>query len=116
MSASGNCKNCASLESRRRMGWRNYFSMVNEYVDLSNRYREVVERLNSMTEQKEIILPNHFLEELVENMKQLECPVCFENMTKDTFSLTRCYHKMCKTCIEQVKNTTNKCPICRKSL
>ena len=114
------CNNCSALEKRRKAGWRNYFIMVEKYVELNSRYMDLVARINQeaqvVEEKNQFILPTHFLEELTENLKELECPVCLENMTKDTFNLTMCFHKVCKGCCEEIKNTTKKCPICRKKI
>lgn len=106
------CKN-SSCEFKRKYAWRSYFKVLEDYEDLSRRFRDLSRRVLALEgDNKEIELPDHFKNELVENMKCLDCVVCYEVMTKQTFTLTKCYHKICKNCVAKL----DKCPICRKKL
>ena len=44
--------------------------------------------------------------------KDYECPICF-NMLKNPFLTACCGNHFCEVCIEAIKTTTNKCPVCK---
>ncbi|XP_058797549.1 uncharacterized protein LOC131667846 [Phymastichus coffea] len=49
------------------------------------------------------------------------CPICFEDVVKDTVRVIQCMHAFHKSCIEKWKNdgsgnACNQCPICRKKI
>lgn len=106
------CNN-SSCEYKRKYAWRSFFRILRDYEELSRKFRDLSSKILELeSENKQIELPDHFKNELMENMKCLDCVVCYEPMTKQTFSLTKCFHKICKNCLSQL----NKCPICRQKL
>lgn len=45
-----------------------------------------------------------------------ECPVCFGKLTKKNYSITKCGHEFCTTCLIQSCNRNGKCPLCREKI
>ena len=54
-------------------------------------------------------------EEELEIWKNVDCPVCYENIEADNVCMTNCSHKFCYHCISQSLKTDKhrKCPCCR---
>ena len=44
--------------------------------------------------------------------KTVECPICYEELNKDTMKFSSCGHKYCKNCLEKI----SECSICRKTI
>lgn len=66
-------------------------------------------------------IPTHITNELYdmacELRKKFECPVCLEQVNKETIQITFCGHIYCKGCLTEVKALEDpKCSICRKKL
>jgi hypothetical protein len=47
-------------------------------------------------------------------MKDFECPICLEIFNMPI--VLACGHTFCRSCIEQQKQNSNKCPSCRKHI
>jgi hypothetical protein len=106
------CKN-KSCDTKRRFAWRSYFKLLEEYETMCDKMSSMSRRILQLEgECKEVSLPEHFKNELLESSKCLDCIVCYDTMTKQTFTLTKCFHKICKNCISKL----DKCPVCRKKL
>lgn len=108
-----------SVEKQRRVAWAKYYELENTYLD---EMTELVGQINRMNvslknENYDKSFPYHIQEELVEMYKKLktkiECPICFEELNRETLHITNCGHKLCKSCLE---NIDDKCPICRKKI
>jgi hypothetical protein len=102
------------MDARRRHAWKAYFEVQALLFDQMAENHQVMlrmtEKIRVLSEEHKIEVPPHFSEELVQSLQDITCPICMDVMTKATFVLTRCFHKVCKPCMEQV----NKCPICRR--
>ncbi len=48
--------------------------------------------------------------------KRRECPVCFEKIGFQNYSITKCKHEFCTSCLLKSCNRNGKCPICRTAL
>jgi hypothetical protein len=110
------CGQCKKSDTGRRYAWRAYYQLLNEQFELAQKYTNLLGQIQEIESKNNFELPAHFKEEMITCLKELECPVCLDAMTKETFNYTSCFHKVCKICVEAVKTTTNKCPICRKKL
>merc|ERR1711971_200259 len=67
-----------------------------EYYD-EHQYEEVIERIPD------------------EHIEENQCAICIEN--KRTHAAVPCGHfNLCLRCCEQIRLTTNKCPICRRNI
>lgn len=45
-----------------------------------------------------------------------ECPVCFDKLTKKNYSITKCGHEFCTSCLVHSCNRNGMCPICREKI
>jgi len=81
-------------------------------VHRNKQYQEFMMELES----KNVDLPMHIHLEMVSCLKDLECPVCLQHMTQETFTLTPCAHKVCKPCTQEIRARDSKCPICRRKI
>ena len=45
-----------------------------------------------------------------------ECPVCYEKIGTKNFSITKCGHEFCTSCLLKSANRNGECPICRNNL
>jgi restriction endonuclease len=111
-----NCGKCKRLDAGRRFAWKLYYQLLEEQFELSQKHNQLLRQFQEIESKNDFILPPHFKDEMVQCLKELECPICMETMTKETFNYTQCFHKVCKKCVEQIKNTSKECPICRKKM
>jgi hypothetical protein len=49
-------------------------------------------------------------------MFNIECPICFEDLTEKKILTLHCKHKICFDCFKEWYKMKNTCPICRKPL
>ena len=45
-----------------------------------------------------------------------ECPICYEKIGTKNFSITKCGHIFCTTCLLKSSNRNGECPLCREKL
>ena len=110
---SNNC--CKKLENQRKQAWRSYYQVQRILFETIQENQKIVNQLRQLCDEQKMQIPPHFKDELVKNLKELECPICFETMTFETFALTKCYHKLCKSCLEKLRSS-GRCPVCRTNL
>jgi len=115
MSQPNNCKSCKKLEAQRKVGWRSYFQTQELLFEALRTHTQQLREIQRLTEEAKMEIPTHFKEELVKSLKELECPICYDEMTMETFTLTKCFHKLCKPCLEKLR-MNGRCPICRTNL
>ena len=103
--------------------WISYYLMIENHIKMLEKQktliREIIVQNNpsfGFSEINRAKIPGHLMDELMPVFQKFNYPVCMETMTKDTFSLTKCFHKIYEDCIQKIKNTSQKCPICRKKL
>jgi hypothetical protein len=105
----------AYKERARRYAWAKFFEAERDYLeDMTTNYQTIVR----VVESEEI--PAHIIEELRESMvamkKSISCPICLEIIAPDTLAVSKCGHKYCKTCLDELKVRDPKCALCRKKL
>ena len=109
------------LESKAKVGWKNFYIMRDDYYNLSNFFSEaraenkkLVAQINSGGEIDLDFLKKQFLE-LYDKVGELtDCPVCFETLTKENSEVPSCGHMICKGCKTNICNIGKKeCPICK---
>jgi len=49
---------------------------------------------------------------LAELKKQIECPICYEELNAEAIKFSSCGHKYCESCLSKI----NECAICRKKI
>lgn len=62
-------------------------------------------------------LPKHFVHSIFDLMTKSntpidDCPICYNQMKRESMIITGCCHTLCITCRSQIDN----CPICRSCL
>jgi hypothetical protein len=110
-----------TLENKAKAGWKMYFMMKEQHEDLAE-YVSYVKKANHGL--AEIIksggdvdikhLKNQFIELYDKVNSKMECPVCFEVLTKDILEVPNCGHLICKGCKETICKGNCSCPICKK--
>jgi hypothetical protein len=114
------------LESKAKSGWRCYFVEREKVYRLQEQRRENRGSVLILRSQapRQIVFRNEAPREDVEyeNLKRMflelydkvgelcDCPVCYEQMTKDNTCVPLCSHLICKACRERL----DACPVCRK--
>ena len=102
-----NCNNCKSLETRRKIGWRNYYKIKESFVELSASLHQAGINNN----QKRIITNMYFNQE----SSFRECSICLNTTIRTKkIVLTKCGHIYDKDCIDNVIG--NNCPLCRQDM
>jgi hypothetical protein len=110
-----------SLEKKSKAGWKMYFLMkqqhdlLAEFMDFERElYRKMIKDIKSGGEIDITHLKKQFVDLYEKVNSQMECPVCFEIMTKEKLDVPNCGHLICKTCKETICKSGNcKCPICK---
>jgi hypothetical protein len=109
------------LESKANVGWKNYYTLRDDFDELSQYFSEVraenkklIETIKSGGDVDIEYLKKQFLD-LYEKVGELtDCPVCFETLTKENSEVPSCGHLICKGCKLNICNMGNKeCPICK---
>jgi hypothetical protein len=110
-----------ALENKAKSGWKMYFMMKEQHdllADFMEYERESNKQLISDIKSGEEIdithLKNQFVELYEKVNSQMECPVCFEILTKDKLDVPNCGHLICKSCKETICKGNCSCPICKK--
>jgi len=102
-----------ALEKSKKFAWGKYYGEINNQLNQNttqyNRMKEFVETIPTHIKEEYI----NMLEEL---KKQIECPICLENINTDNLQLSNCGHKYCKSCYDRILIDSNKCAICKKKL
>ena len=77
---------------------------------------QVYELFNKLKEEGEGKVPDFLISELKEmyniTKKEIECPICYEDLKPDEIKFASCGHKYCETCLSKIDN----CAICRKKI
>jgi hypothetical protein len=55
---------------------------------------------------------NEITELLKELKKEIECPICYEELKSDEIKFSSCGHKYCQDCLSKIEE----CAICRKKI
>ena len=111
------------LIRKSKAGWRKYFILQDELIDMLDKQYEIVHLNNELVERIKkndsdidiSYLKSQFIEMFDSVKKDGECPVCMIKLTKDNIEVPSCGNLICKTCKEEIKKRDNKCPICRKT-
>lgn len=104
-----------SCDRQRKVAWAKYFEELNRNHDQSvQRYIKIKEVVETDATPQFII---DELKDMYEKLKkEVECPICLEIIPHKKIEITKCGHKFCKDCYDQMVATNNKCGICRKQI
>jgi len=107
-------------KQKAKRAWAEFYHMRDLYYDQRMSMYQRFTTLTTHIDEKKDCLPKHLVNEFIEMSQELKreisCCVCLEMVTKDTQHMTRCGHMLDKTCFEKVKDSENKCPMCRAQL
>jgi hypothetical protein len=101
------------VERQRSYAWAMFYKAREEEHDS-------MVNLVAMYNGKTIGMPDHVkneLKDLYEEMKKtISCPICLNEIGTGDLDWSQCGHKYCKACLQRLKETSNKCAMCRRSL
>jgi hypothetical protein len=102
-------------EAQRRFAWAKFFESERNALTTDIIHYHTLERV------VESEIPEHLINELREDMatlqKQIQCPICLDEIIPEDLAVSKCGHKYCKECLDTIKATPNpKCSICRRKL
>jgi len=106
-------------EGGRRTGFAMYYASENKVFERNNQIKELTKKL--MDNDEGSCIPSHIENELKELYTQVKkdtsCPICLEDLNKESMLFSSCGHLYCNTCYDTlVKQNTPKCAICRKTI
>jgi hypothetical protein len=104
------------LQIKAKVGWKNFYSLQEEYSKLALFFssslaenRVLLEQIQNNEPVDITFLQNQF-KDLYDKVKNYtECPICFETLTKSNMEVPSCSHLLCKSCMSKLTD----CPICR---
>jgi late competence protein required for DNA uptake (superfamily II DNA/RNA helicase) len=102
-------------ERGRKFAWAKFFESQREALTIQTTNYRTIERV------VESEIPEHLVNELKEDMvalrKEIECPICLNIIIPNDLGVSKCGHKYCKDCLEQLKTQHDpKCAMCRRKL
>tara|TARA_Y100000389_G_C17052679_1_gene313521 strand:- start:56 stop:394 length:339 start_codon:yes stop_codon:yes gene_type:complete len=101
-----------NLKNQKAYAWGKYFGETTaNHIKITSLIREI----DDLNNDKDL---GHILNELRELYKRfrvdVECPICLEVIDEENLKFSSCFHKYCANCLDKLKQTTNKCAVCRK--
>lgn len=103
-----------SCKKRTAYAWAKYYEQIGIENDNARVMITVVQQIDRNN------IPNHISSEFIEMADALKkkhtCPVCLDLVDRTNIKITYCGHIYCSECLENIKNSTMKCAICRKPL
>ena len=61
-------------------------------------------------------LPRHISDVILEKKGKVDCSVCYDQVSAETYALSRCGHDYCGTCFQKIAVLKPVCAVCRKEL
>jgi hypothetical protein len=111
-----------NLITKSKQGWACFYKAEELNHHLHNQYlyrikeleRKINERDSKLYEKDHIpdFVINEIKELLTEVKKEVECPICFEEIKSENIKFSSCGHKFCETCLSKI----NECAVCRKKI
>ena len=106
-------KRVKSAEKSRAYAFAKYYQAEYEKHEYQLQVIELFSKIKELSEEK---VPDFLIQELKdmyeETKKEIECPICYEELSKDDIKFASCGHKYCETCLSKIDN----CAICRKKI
>ena len=105
------------LITKSKVGWAHFYQSEKRNHELHMEYMLRIKELNdSMEGRDEDHIPDFVKNEITsliaELKKQVECPICLDELKSDQIKFSSCGHKYCETCLSKI----NECAICRKKI
>jgi hypothetical protein len=90
---------------------RNKAHIVKEVVQHPDKYRHLVRHWGAVHER----FATH-MRQWLQQAENNDCPVCYENIQRDTLCLSECCHIFCAQCAFKLNESATLCPMCRQVL
>lgn len=106
-------KKLKSAEKSKSFAFYKFYEAENEKHEYQLQVLELFKKLQESETDK---VPDFLINELKDmyeiTKKSVECPICFEELSKDDIKFSSCGHKFCAECLSKIDN----CAICRKKI
>ena len=121
MSITLTAKQHKSLITKSKVGWACFFKAEQLNHELHMEQMETLKKLEEKMKERESKseiwnIPEFVKTEITDMIKELkknvECPICYEELTADKIKFSGCGHKYCETCLSKI----NECAICRRKI
>lgn len=101
-----------SIEYLRNISYaRNKAHIVKEVVQHPDKYRHLVRHWGAVHER----FATH-MRQWLQQADTNDCPVCYENIQRNTLCLSECCHIFCAQCALKLNESATLCPMCRQVL
>lgn len=105
-----------NLIKKSKAGWASFYQAESDAHKRDLLYMEAIFDLKLKLEEEDAVFPVFLQEELRDLMislkKQIECPICMDELDAKDIKFSSCGHKYCATCLPKI----DECAICRKKI
>ena len=105
-----------NLIKKSKAGWASFYRAEADAHQRDTLYLEAIHDLKLKLEETETEFPAFVANELRDLMislkKQIECPICMDELDAKDIKFSSCGHKYCQTCLSKL----DECAVCRKKI
>ena len=105
-----------ALVKKSKVGWAKYYTAEARAHQKNIDLKEQIEKLKNQIKGEDEGIPEFMKNEITDLLKELkkdiECPICYEDLKSDEIKFSSCGHKYCQDCLSKI----NECAICRKKI
>ena len=105
-----------NLIKKSKAGWASFYRAEADAHQRDTLYLEAIHDLKLKLEETETEFPAFVANELRDLMislkKQIECPICMDELDAKDIKFSSCGHKYCQTCLSKL----DECAVCRKTI
>lgn len=106
-----------ALIKKSKVGWAAFYkSETQAHQKINGLYSQIKLLKTNINGEDEGAIPDFMKNEIKELLKELkkeiECPICYEELKSDEIKFSSCGHKYCESCLSKI----NECAICRKKI
>ena len=117
-----NTQQIKQLERKSKMGWACYYqSQQKHHEETSLMYNKIMrlqifirERDKPLVEKAHIpeFITNEILELTEQLKREIQCPICMDDLPAKEIKFSSCGHKYCKDCLSKI----DKCALCKSKI
>ena len=105
-----------NLIKKSKAGWASFYRSEADAHQRDILYLEAIHDLKLKLEETETEFPAFVANELRDLMislkKQIECPICMDELDAKDIKFSSCGHKYCQECLSKL----DECAVCRKKI
>ena len=105
-----------NLIKKSKAGWASFYRSEADAHQRDTLYLEAIHDLKLKLEETETEFPAFVANELRDLMislkKQIECPICMDELDAKDIKFSSCGHKYCQECLSKL----DECAVCRKKI